>query len=76
MLARRSRCRISTGRSSASTTCAGACERLRRPGSNTLQLGGDFVADPAGIVAYSRPQRRDDRPPVVELLRALEQPAR
>jgi AhpC/TSA antioxidant enzyme len=46
--------------------------RLRRPGSDTLQLGGDFVIDPAGTVAYSRPQRRDDRPPVAELLRALE----
>jgi hypothetical protein len=49
--------------------------RFRRPGTDTLQLGGDFVVDPAGIVAYSRPQRRDDRPPVAELLRALERAA-
>jgi alkyl-hydroperoxide reductase/thiol specific antioxidant family protein len=45
--------------------------RLRRPGGDTLQLGGDFVVDPAGIIVYSRPQRRDDRPPVAELLHAL-----
>ena len=51
-------------------------ERLRRPGSDTLQLGGDFVIDPKGAVAYSRPQRRDDRPPVAELLQALERAAR
>jgi hypothetical protein len=46
--------------------------RLRRPGADTLQLGGDFVVDPAGTVVYARPQRRDDRPPVAELVRALE----
>ena len=50
-------------------------ERLRRPGNDRLQLGGDFVIDREGIVAYSRPQRRDDRPPVAELVRALEQAA-
>lgn len=49
--------------------------RLRLPGTDTLQLGGDFVVDRAGTVAYSRPQRRDDRPPVAELLRALESAA-
>ena len=49
--------------------------RLQRPGVATLQLGGDFVVDPAGTVAYSRPQRRDDRPPVGELLHALERAA-
>lgn len=49
--------------------------RLRRPGSDTLQLGGDFVIDRGGRVVYSRPQRRDDRPPVAELLRALERAA-
>lgn len=49
--------------------------RLRRPGTDTLQLGGDFVVDPAGTVVYARPQRRDDRPPVAELLRALEHAA-
>jgi hypothetical protein len=50
-------------------------ERLRRPGSDTLQLGGDFVLDPQRIVTYARPQQRDDRPPVAELLRALERAA-
>lgn len=49
--------------------------RLRRPGTDTLQLGGDFIVNPAGTVAYARPQRRDDRPPVAELLRALEDAA-
>jgi hypothetical protein len=39
---------------------------------DTLQLGGDFVVDPAGIVVYARPQRRDDRPPVLALLGELE----
>ncbi len=46
-------------------------ERMRRFGSDTLQLGGDFVLDRDGIVVYARPQRRDDRPPVGELLAAL-----
>ena len=46
-------------------------ERLRTLGSDTLQLGGDFVLDGDGVVVYARPQRRDDRPPVGELLRAL-----
>ena len=46
--------------------------RRRRPGTDTLQLGGDFVVDPGGRVVYARPQRRDDRPPVAELLRELE----
>jgi hypothetical protein len=50
--------------------------RLRRPGADTLQLGGDFVIDRGGTVLYSRPQQRDDRPPVVELLRALERAAK
>lgn len=49
--------------------------RLRRPGTDTLQLGGDFIVDPAGTVAYSRPQRRDDRPPVGDLLRELKHAA-
>ena len=46
-------------------------ERMRRFGSDTLQLGGDFVLDRDGTVVYARPQRRDDRPPVGELLAAL-----
>jgi hypothetical protein len=49
--------------------------RLRRPGKDTLQLGGDFVVDPAGTVVYARPQQRDDRPPVAELVNALERAA-
>jgi hypothetical protein len=51
-------------------------ERLRPLGRDTLQLGGDFVVDPDGHVAYARPQRRDDRPPVGELLEALERAGR
>ncbi len=47
-------------------------ERLRRPGRDTRQLGGDFVVSPDGDIAYSRPQRADDRPPVTLLLRELE----
>jgi hypothetical protein len=49
--------------------------RLRRPGTDTFQLGGDFIVVPAGVVAYSRPQQRDDRPPVGELLRELKHAA-
>ncbi len=49
-----------------------AGERLRRLGQDTLQLGGDFVVGPGGRIAYARPQRRDDRPPVAVLLAALE----
>ena len=47
-------------------------ERLRPRGRDPLQLGGDFVVAPGGRIAYSRPQRRDDRPPVGLLLRELE----
>ena len=47
-------------------------ERPRRSGHDPLQLGGDFVVAPDGVIAYSRPQRKDDRPPVGELLRVLE----
>lgn len=46
-------------------------ERLRRPGIDTLQLGGDFIVDARGVVRYARPQHRDDRPPVSELVRRL-----
>jgi len=46
-------------------------ERLRPFGRDTLQLGGDFVVDPDGIVTYARPQRRDDRPPVSVLVHEL-----
>ncbi|MBW3662754.1 MAG: AhpC/TSA family protein [Actinobacteria bacterium] len=47
-------------------------QRLRRSGVDTLQLGGDFVVAPDGTVAYSRPQRRDDRPPVGELVAIIQ----
>lgn len=47
-----------------------------RFGSDTLQLGDDFVVDRAGVVAYARPQRTDDRPPVAVLLRVVEAAAR
>jgi len=45
--------------------------RLREGGTDVLQLGGDFVLGADGLVVYSRPQERDDRPPVGELLRAV-----
>ena len=51
-------------------------ERPTRFGTDTLQLGGDFVIDRAGVVAFARPQRTDDRPPVAVLLRAVEEAAR
>jgi hypothetical protein len=44
--------------------------------SSTVKvLRGDFVVHPAGTVTYARPQRRHDRPPVAELLHALERAA-
>lgn len=48
-------------------------ERLRTMGADTRQLGGDFIVDPQGVIAYSRPQRRDDRPPVGQLLTIIEE---
>ncbi|MEX2561931.1 MAG: AhpC/TSA family protein [Nitriliruptoraceae bacterium] len=48
-------------------------ERLRKGGKDALQLGGDFVVDPNGTIVYSRPQQRDDRPPVGELLKVVRQ---
>ena len=47
-------------------------ERLRRSGGDERQLGGDFVVDGDGVIVYARPQRRDDRPPVGELLEVIE----
>ena len=47
-------------------------ERLRAMGTDPRQLGGDFIVDPRGVIAYSRPQCRDDRPPVGELLTVVE----
>ena len=46
--------------------------RYRGAGADLRQLGGDFVVDAAGTVAYARPQERDDRPPAAGLVRALE----
>jgi hypothetical protein len=46
-------------------------QRLRGGGVDPLQLGGDFVIAADGTVAYSRPQSRDDRPPVGELIKVL-----
>jgi hypothetical protein len=51
-------------------------ERLQRLGRDTLQLGGDFVVDPDGVITWARPQRADDRPPVGVLLTELERAAR
>jgi AhpC/TSA antioxidant enzyme len=54
-----------------------AGERLRAPGEDPRQLGGDFVVAPSGIVAYAHPQAdAHDRPPVGVLLRELERAAR
>lgn len=47
-------------------------ERIRGRGRDVHQLGGDFVIDTRGRVAYSRAQRRDDRPPVGVLMKAIE----
>jgi peroxiredoxin len=49
-----------------------AGNRPRGAGRDTLQLGGDFVVAPDGTIAYSRPQQRDDRPPVGELLSVID----
>lgn len=53
-----------------------AGQRPPKGGRDTLQLGGDFIVAPDGVVVYSRPQQLDDRPPVGELLTALERAAR
>lgn len=47
--------------------------RWRGMGSDTRQLGGDFVVARDGRIAYCRPQQRDDRPPVGELLAVVAQ---
>lgn len=47
-------------------------ERIRGSGKDTRQLGGDFIVDRDGIVIYSRPQERDDRPAVGKLVEILE----
>lgn len=50
-------------------------ERIRGAGSDTRQMGGDFVVDPENRLAYARPQRVDDRPAVGELLKIASQSA-
>jgi hypothetical protein len=48
-------------------------EQLAQPGSDVLQLGGDFVLDRDGIVVLAHPQAGfDDRPPAGVLVRTLE----
>jgi hypothetical protein len=47
-------------------------ERIGDAGEDPLQMGGDFIVDAGGTVVYARPQQRDDRPPVGELIRVLE----
>lgn len=51
----------------------GGGERLRPPGRDTLQMGGDFVVGGSGRVTYSRPQTADDRPPVGVLVNAIDE---
>lgn len=46
--------------------------RLERPSGDTLQLGGDFIVDRDGRLAYAyRSRGPDDRPSVDELLDAV-----
>jgi hypothetical protein len=46
--------------------------RLSRPTEDTLQLGGDFVVDSHGVLAYAyRSRRPDDRPSIDELIAAV-----
>ena len=46
--------------------------RLERPSGDTLQLGGDFVVDQDGRLAYAyRSRGPDDRPSVDDLLDAV-----
>ncbi len=50
-------------------------ERLRT-GTDPRRLGGDFVIDAGGGIAYAHPQASvDDRPPVGRLVRELERAA-
>jgi peroxiredoxin len=49
-----------------------AGQRPHLPSEDTLQLGGDFVVDPDGRVAYAyRSAGPDDRPSVDDLITAL-----
>ena len=53
----------------------GSGHRLRGSGQDPRQMGGDFVVDPAGRMAYARPQQRDDRPPAAVLTKTVEEVA-
>ncbi len=45
---------------------------LARPTEDTLQLGGDFIVDPDGLLVYGFwGNGPDDRPPVDELIQAV-----
>lgn len=47
-------------------------QRLERPSGDTLQLGGDFVVDVHGRLAYVfRSSGPGDRPPVEDLVAAI-----
>jgi peroxiredoxin len=49
-----------------------AGRRLERPSQDTLQLGGDFVVDRDGAIAFAyRSIAPDDRPPVDALIDAV-----
>jgi peroxiredoxin len=49
-----------------------AGRRLERPTDDTLQLGGDFVVDRGGKIAYAyRSEDPDDRPSVDALVEAV-----
>jgi hypothetical protein len=48
-------------------------KKLRRPTEDTRQLGGDFVIGMDGTVRFAhRPVAPDDRPPVTDIIAALE----
>lgn len=50
---------------------------LRRPNEDTLQLGGDFVVDPDGLLTYGFwGEGPDDRPTVDQLLAAVHRTTR
>jgi hypothetical protein len=54
------------------TRLLAAGEQMRRSDGDQRQMGGDFVVNRDGVVVYARPQRRDDRPAVSELLKVIE----
>src|SRR5437868_6770906 len=48
--------------------------QLQRPHEDPLQLGGDFVVDPTGLLALAHPsQDPSDRPTPAELMAAVGQ---